>query len=331
MLGRLCRETVQKQFIIHSVLSRFPIFQKRWNHIIKAQDAREIQVPLPHGNMAGKEWGNIEGYPILCLHGFSDNCDSFEPLAPLLSERFRYIALDAPGHGKTSHVPQGSPMNYWELVCYIKRVIDHFNIRKMSILGHSMGGSTGFLVASLYPDIVDRLLTLDVIKPVCVPLQWQTQSKAEAIDLFLSNEKRLKDLKYQKSYTQEQLVNRYVEAMGGTISPEAVRILMKRGSKATGNGFTYSHDPRMMLPLIMRVGIEEQREIIKGLKCHLKIVKAKQGPLYEPIEWLEEFKTIYQRQCASYEYDESVDGTHHFHMHNPERVAPIVNEYFARL
>lgn len=53
MLGRLCRETVQKQFIIHSVLSRFPIFQKRWNHIIKAQDAREIQVPLPHGNMAG--------------------------------------------------------------------------------------------------------------------------------------------------------------------------------------------------------------------------------------------------------------------------------------
>lgn len=197
----------------------------------------------------GKEWGNIEGYPILCLHGFSDNCDSFEPLAPLLSERFRYIALDAPGHGKTSHVPQGSPMNYWELVCYIKRVIDHFNIRKMSILGHSMGGSTGFLVASLYPDIVDRLLTLDVIKPVCVPLQWQTQSKAEAIDLFLSNEKRLKDLKYQKSYTQEQLVNRYVEAMGGTISPEAVRVLMKRGSKATGNGFTYSHDPRMVISL----------------------------------------------------------------------------------
>ncbi len=86
-----------------------------------------------------------------------------------------------------------------------------------------------------------------------------------------------------------------------------------------------------MLPSIMRFGIEEQRQIIKGIRCHLKIVKAKQGPLYEPVKYLEEFKAIYQRQCASYEYDESVDGTHHFHMHHPERVAPIINEYFSRL
>jgi hypothetical protein len=26
---------------------------KRWNHVVKAQDAREIQVPLPHGKIAG--------------------------------------------------------------------------------------------------------------------------------------------------------------------------------------------------------------------------------------------------------------------------------------
>lgn len=140
-------------------------------------------------------------------------------------------------------------MNYWELVSHIKRVVDHFNIRKMSILGHSMGGSTGFLVASLYPEIVDRLLTLDITKPVCVPLQWQTQNITEAIDLHLSMEKKSKDLQSQKSYTQEQLVKRYVEAMGGTISHEAVRILMKRGSKVSGDGFAYSHDPRMVISL----------------------------------------------------------------------------------
>ena len=81
----------------------------------------------------------------------------------------------------------------------------------------------------------------------------------------------------------------------------------------------------------MRFGIDEQRQIIKGLKCHLKIIKAKQGPLYEPVEFIEEFKAVYRKQCASYDYDESVDGTHHFHMHHPERVAPIINEYFSRL
>ena len=86
-----------------------------------------------------------------------------------------------------------------------------------------------------------------------------------------------------------------------------------------------------MLPAVVRFSVDEQRKMIQGLKCHLKIVKAKQGPLYESKEILEEFKKYYQTQCESYEYDETVDGTHHFHMHNPEKVAPIINEYFSRL
>ena len=194
----------------------------------------------------GKEWGNIEGYPIVCLHGLADNCDSFAPLAPLLSEKFHYIAMDAFGHGLTTHVPPGPPMNYWEKVIYVKRLVDHFKMEKFSIIGHSMGGSTGLLFASLYPDLVDRLLTLDIIKPVTVPLAWHTQDITEAIDLHLEMERKSQDPKYQKSYTQEQLVNRYVEAMGGAINPEAVRVLMKRGSKVSGNGFIFSHDPRMV-------------------------------------------------------------------------------------
>jgi pimeloyl-ACP methyl ester carboxylesterase len=137
-------------------------------------------------------------------------------------------------------------MNYWEKVIYIKRVVDHFKLEKCSIIGHSMGGSTGFLIASLYPDLVDRLLTLDIIKPVSVPLAWHTQDITEAIDLHLEMERKSQDPKNQKSFTQEQLVNRYVEAMGGTIYPEAVRVLMKRGSKASGSGFVFSHDPRMV-------------------------------------------------------------------------------------
>lgn len=86
-----------------------------------------------------------------------------------------------------------------------------------------------------------------------------------------------------------------------------------------------------MVASVLRFTVAEQRKIIKGLKCHLKIIKAKQGPLYEAAELIEEFKQYYEKQCASYEYDKTLEGTHHFHMHNPEAVAPIINEYFSRL
>lgn len=197
--------------------------------------------------ITGKEWGNIGGYPILCLHGFVDNCDSFAPLAPHLSDKFHYIALDAYGHGLTSHVPLGAPMNYWDLVISVRRAVEHFGLQKVSIIGHSMGGSTGMLYASIYPENVDRLLMLDIQKPVCLPLPWHTQSIAEAIELYLNYEKKVTCGKSEKGCSVEELVQRYVQSMNGTISPEAVRLLMKRGSKPSGEGYVYAHDTRVVI------------------------------------------------------------------------------------
>lgn len=168
-------------------------------------------------------------------------------MGPLLSDRFHYIALDAFGHGKTSHPPIGTTNSYWDLVIFVRRTIDHLKIQKFSILGHSMGGSTGLLFASLYPNLVDRLLTLDIVKPVTVPLLWHSQNLSEAIDLHLDYERKSGNPMFQKSYTLEELVNRYVESLGRTISPEAVRILLNRGAKKSGDGFAYSFDPRMVI------------------------------------------------------------------------------------
>jgi hypothetical protein len=61
MLGRFCKIT--QEIAIQAKYYRSSFLQKRWNHIIKAQDAREIQVPLPHGIIAGlkrNEFVNIK-------------------------------------------------------------------------------------------------------------------------------------------------------------------------------------------------------------------------------------------------------------------------------
>ncbi len=112
----------------------------------------------------------------------------------------------------------------------------------------SMGGSTGLLFSSTYPDVVDKLATLDIIKPVILPLPWHEQSIKEAIELFLDMEKKLADPRNQKGLPLEVLVSRYVDANKGEITVESVRTLMARGSKPapSGKGFIYSHDPRIV-------------------------------------------------------------------------------------
>ena len=48
---------------------------------------------------------------MLALHGYLDNCATFERLFRLMPlDKFRFIAMDLPGHGMSDHIPPG--MNY---------------------------------------------------------------------------------------------------------------------------------------------------------------------------------------------------------------------------
>ncbi len=39
---------------------------------------------VPWGEMRGQVWGPSNGRPVLCLHGWADNCGTFNTLIPLL-------------------------------------------------------------------------------------------------------------------------------------------------------------------------------------------------------------------------------------------------------
>ena len=51
--------------------------------------------------------GPKDAPPVLMFHGWLDNCYSFVPLLTMLPKNRRYIALDLPGHGHSSHKPTG--------------------------------------------------------------------------------------------------------------------------------------------------------------------------------------------------------------------------------
>lgn len=60
----------------------------------------------------GKEWGNSDGEPWIALHGWLDNCGSFDTLIPYFPAHHRVIAIDIPGHGLSSHMPPGKKYLY---------------------------------------------------------------------------------------------------------------------------------------------------------------------------------------------------------------------------
>ena len=81
------------------------------------------------------------------LHGFSDNCGSFDCLLPLFPPNQKIIAIDIPGHGFSSHLGPDDSYDFEDLN-YITIVARYYNFEKFSLMGHSMGGRAALQFAA---------------------------------------------------------------------------------------------------------------------------------------------------------------------------------------
>ena len=88
-----------------------------------------------------------EGYPIILLHGWGANKNTFNKLANELKENFKVYKLDLPGFGESDI---GLPLTVYEVCDYIHEFIERLNIDNPIILGHSYGGRIGLIYASKY-------------------------------------------------------------------------------------------------------------------------------------------------------------------------------------
>jgi pimeloyl-ACP methyl ester carboxylesterase len=87
------------------------------SHIV----GEEIQLSMPWGHVSALAFGPQDGRPLLGIHGWLDNANSFLGLAASLPPDVRFVAIDLPGHGFSSHLPAGCEYFFMEWVIYIAR------------------------------------------------------------------------------------------------------------------------------------------------------------------------------------------------------------------
>ncbi|MEY9537988.1 pimeloyl-ACP methyl ester carboxylesterase [Bradyrhizobium diazoefficiens] len=112
-------------------------------------------------NLRFVEWGSPEKPAIVMLHGLRSYAHTWEPVALALLDRWRVIALDQRGRGRSDWDPKG---NYYteDYVRDLEALADHLALRRFVLLGHSMGGANGFVYAARHPDRVAALVVEDM-------------------------------------------------------------------------------------------------------------------------------------------------------------------------
>jgi pimeloyl-ACP methyl ester carboxylesterase len=103
-----------------------------------------------------------EGKPVLvCIHGLTGNAHNFDALAPHLAARYHVLSVDVRGRGDSAW---GAPLDYNPqiYVSDLKEFLDARGIKRVSLVGTSMGGIISMMYAGGYPETVERLVLNDI-------------------------------------------------------------------------------------------------------------------------------------------------------------------------
>ena len=99
------------------------------------------------------------GNTIVLLHGFLENKKMWLEYSNLFSEKYRVVAIDLLGHGESDCLGYVHKME--DNAGAVNEVLEHLNIEKATIVGHSMGGYVGLAFAELYPEKIQKLVLLN--------------------------------------------------------------------------------------------------------------------------------------------------------------------------
>ena len=100
-----------------------------------------------------------KGEPLLILHGYFGMGDNWKSLGKNFSENSEVHLIDQRNHGRSFH---SDAFNYDHMVEDLLNYLKHHELKKISLLGHSMGGKTAMLFAATYPDRINKLIVADI-------------------------------------------------------------------------------------------------------------------------------------------------------------------------
>ncbi|MEV4481720.1 alpha/beta fold hydrolase [Micromonospora coxensis] len=139
----------------------------------------ELDVPVTDGTLRVCRWPGETGPTVLAAHGITANALSWAPVADALAGRATLIAADLRGRAKSNALP--GPYGLAQHADDLIAVLDHLDLDRAPIVGHSMGTFVAAAAALRHPDRVSSVLLVDGGVTLQVPEGADVDAILEAV------------------------------------------------------------------------------------------------------------------------------------------------------
>lgn len=296
----------------------------------KQREYTEVTVKLPWGHISGKWWGPQVGRPILALHGWQDNAGTFDTLIPLLPPQIGILAIDLPGHGRSSWFPNGLMYHISDLVNVILMIMKEYSWEKVSILAHSLGSIVAFQLAGIFPEKVDLIIGMDTYKPTRHIEDNFTVTIERIIASFLIFDDRNRNSNEPPSYSYEKCIEKVFIGSGKSVDRGKCAYLVERNVRKSAklpDKLYFAQDSRVKA---MNPGVWPDKQIcdlLAHISCPVLFIKASDTKYFDESAFEEHLKIL--RKNPRFEFH-GVLGTHHVHLNEPQKVSGIISQFLMK-
>ncbi|MDO8671412.1 MAG: alpha/beta hydrolase [Dehalococcoidia bacterium] len=252
------------------------------------------------------DWGG-KGQTLLLLHGLTSNARSWDIFAPAMLPDYRVIALDQRGHGNSQWADSYLTGDF---AADAAGVIQSLSLGKVIVVGLSLGGRNAFVFAARYPDLVDKLVIVDI-----------------GPDLAKAGGARVKTNVRTAPAELDSVAEgiSFVREANPTFADERIRHQVEHNLRQREDGkWVWKYDPGLAR-ITGRAGREDLWPVLGEIRCPTLIMRGADSDILSPEDALRMKETIRGSQLV-----EVPEAGHPVPLDNPAGFEAAVKRFLGR-
>lgn len=267
------------------------------------------------------EWQPVDracDHTVVLLHGFLDVAWGWRPVVDAgLGGRFHIVAPDLRGHGDSDRVGPGGYYHFMDYLADVHDLVAQCGRGRVSLVGHSMGGSVASMYAGAFPERVHRLAVLEGMGPPVLGIPMPKRV-ASWIDAW-----RRVRTEPQRTYASRAEAAQRLRAHDPRLSAELAEELAERGTEVSGDGVRFKHDPLHVTRGPYPFNLEYAQALWRNISCPTLLVDAAESRFTPLISDRAE-----RYACIPHAQQHVIaDADHMMHRHQPAALAGVLNAF----
>ncbi len=265
------------------------------------------------------EWGQEHSHTLVLVHGFLDFCAGWEAtVAEGLAESFHVVAPDMRGHGDSDRVGPGGYYHFMDYVADLHSFIQKLGKTKVTLVGHSMGGSIAGYYAGSFPDTLDKLVLMEGMGP-----PDNLSSGPARMQQWIRGWNRSL---HRKSYSYATVEEAAQKLMGRDkfLSASLALELAKAGTTLHPDGsLCFKHDPLHLTMGPIGYSVDVAGEFWREITCPVLLISGADSEF----NYSSEEKARRHGFLPSFEHEVIADAGHMMQRHQPAKLAQILRRF----